>query len=400
MSIWDMFLAKGIDAPNSGKINGNGTFRGSAYMEGGWPPVNGTSNFERGPYFVKGGDVRFDAPGFGDAHMGQEVTVDLYCDGVVSPLGSTDPIDARIHPSVPDLPIPKPSDGLTSRAIADASQESTGNQQGALTAPVGKNDETRESGVSTGVPYPLAPPYTDKVYSTSSDPGYTRKYKVVDVDTAYENASSYTTSGTGTPKAGIDTFYIGKGADGNKLPSFGRPFDPSLGHSKDDFAWDAEADTGDGAGVLTVQGTVFIDAQHVVIKDVKFAGKGAIVTSGDVHIEGRWEPACFSVGTPHTSTTDPDGYPVMHVVGISAMGPIEQWSPFGRGLFYSAVSWTMNTNGGGSHDQFDGEVVAPVITMSQAASVTCTPGMGNAVPKGMPQSGKILAVSSWHEGVN
>ena len=96
----------------------------------------------------------------------------------------------------------------------------------------------------------------------------------------------------------VTSFYIGKDAGGVTVPSFGRPYDAGLRHSYDDFAWDATS------GVLTVQGTVFIDARDVYISNVKWAGKGTIVCRGNVHIQSGPVAAVRHGRLPRTATWD------------------------------------------------------------------------------------------------
>jgi hypothetical protein len=375
MSIWDMFYANGPVSPGSnGHINGSGSFWGSAYMRGNWPPSNGNAAFEQGPFFVKDGNIALG----GSATIGMSTPVppgvDIYCNGSVNMTGISP--NAKLHASVPDLPMPQQSGPELTVARNIALGESTDGLQGTPLMGGLRNDEIRTSGDGTGVPSPLGPPFADKLYPSFSS----RYYKVIDNDSIVNTS--------------VAAFYIGKSSAGVTLPSFGQPYDPALGHSPDDFAWDA------ATGVLTVQGTVFIDAQDVYIKDVKWAGKGTLIIGGNVHVTGLWEPACFTVAPIVTKDpSDVDGYPKKNCVGISSSGYIEMFSPDGYGPSFSAVSWTMNPSG--NYEMFHGEIVAPEITMGKHAQVWCTPGMSSSMPPSMPGgSGMIVAISGWHEGRN
>lgn len=387
LSIYDMFYADGPMTPGSqGRINGNGTFHGSAYMRGDWPPSAGNAIFLVGPFFVKDGNVT-DAVLGGSSQIGPappETPVDLYCNGIVS----ATQLFATVYPSVPDLPMPEQTEADISTLRTKANNESIDNIQGTrgLSGNLLNDEYTRTSGEATGMPNPLVPPYTDRAYAAQASAD--RHYKVVD-NNIYSDGS-------------LDTVYIGKSAAGVVLPSFGRPFDPDLVHSYDDFSWDATR------GILTVQGTVYIDAQHVVITDVRWVGKGTIVAKGDVTINGVYEPVAIKgvdgisgTADDHADPSDNLGYPKMQCLGISANGMVNMLSADGYGVFYSAVGWTMDTSGAGNNSKFHGEIVAPEITMGHNAQVWTTPGMGSALPPSLPGgTGQFIAVTGWHEGAN
>ena len=250
-----------------------------------------------------------------------------------------------MHSNVPDLPTPKQGGSelalARSTAIAESNDEVQGTPGGGSTLP---SNETRGSGVTTGLPSPRC--------------GY---YKVVDDDSVVNTSVVSVTIGQGQP-------------------SFGEPYDASIGHSPDDFAWDADE------GILTVQGTVFIDAMDLNITGARFAGRGTIVCSGDIHIVNQWEPVVIA------------DYPTIHCVGLSATGPITEDVQHAYGPFFSAVSWTMLTLNAG---EFDGEIIAPDITLGMHSNVRCTPNMSANLPPSMPGGGGQIVVSSgWHEGRN
>jgi hypothetical protein len=277
--------------------------------------------------------------------MGDEGTVDLYCNGTVNMSG----INARVHTAVPDLPIPKQGQAELSAARNTAFAESKDGVQG--TPPgVGGNDERRSSGFSLG------PPEATVSF-----------YKIVDNNDAIDES--------------LSAFYIGTSAAGTVVPSFGAPYDGGIGHSPDDFAWDAATRT------LTVQGTVFIDAADVYIDDVNWVGKGTFVTSGNVHISGTYAPRSLA------------NYPQVDCVGVSATGYIDCYSPDAYGPMFSNIYWSMNPSG--NYESFHGEIVAPDITFGKHAQVWCTPAMSANLPPSMPGgSGQIVSSSGWHEGTN
>jgi hypothetical protein len=353
MSIWDMFYASGPVNPGAnGHINGSGSFYGSLYMRGDWPPSNGNSSFNGGPFFVKDGNVALD----GSSYMGTEGAVDLYCNGTVA----MNRITARLHSSVPDLPSPKQGAAELSLARTTALGESTDGYQGTLGSGAQQNDERRTTGVATGTP--LAYPFADKTYSLTSD----RFYKRIDNDALADNKS-------------IAAYYIGVGANGNVLPSFGEAYDSAIGHSRDDYSWDATN------RILTIQGTVFIDAAEVYINNVRFAGKGTIVVSGNVHISNEWEPYVAA------------DYPQRANVGISASGYVNCYSPDAWGVMFSGLRWSMDPDG--NYHEFHGEIVSPDIAFGKHSLVWCTPNMSSNLPPSLPGgNGQIRSMSGWHEG--
>lgn len=344
MSIWDMFFADGPIVPGgNGHMNGGATFNGSWYMKGDWPSSNGSASFNGGPFFIKGGNVALG----GSASMGDQGKVDLYCDGTVN----MDRINANLHTSVPDIPQPVQDANVLSSARSTAIAESGDNIQGTNSGAGGvSNDENRATLPTAGSP------------ASTSNP---RFYKVVDNDSVVNQS--------------VVSFTMGQGR-----ASFGRPYDTTTGHSSDDFAWDA------AAGVLTVQGTIFIDAKDLYISNVKWAGRGTLVCSGNVHITGTWEPACLTV-----APINANAYPTVNNVAVSATGRIEEFSPNGYGAFFSGVSWSMS---GGNDESFTGAIVAPQITLGKHSTVTLTK-MSSSLPPSMPGgSGQIVSSSGWQEG--
>lgn len=335
MKIWNMdFIDGPMGVGGCGKFNGGASFTGSWYIIGDWPDTKGQVSFNGGPYFVKNGSIPAGHANFGtDGHV-----VDIYCDGYVDP-GLT---NVNVHNYCPAIPIPAQGNPELSADRSLASQESSDNLVGNTGAP---SPERSRVSPAFGLPSPR------------SGVGY----KVVDNDSNVNQSITSLTLSSGTP-------------------SFGAPRD-GTGASPDDFAWDA------AAGVLTVRGTVFIDAQDLYLTGITWAGNGTIVCSGNVHVSGSWGPYVQS------------NYPSVDNVGIAASGAIDDSADPTYGAFYSAVSFS--NEAAGNKATFNGEIVAPVCSWAMHATVITTPHMADYMPKSMPRGqGGIPVLSGWHEGKN
>jgi hypothetical protein len=342
MNIWDMdFIDGPMGVGGCGKFNGGASFTGAWYIEGDWPDTKGQVSFNGGPYFVKGGDIPAGHANFGtDGKL-----VDIYCDGTVDP-GLT---NVRVHNYCPTIPIPKQGLSELQAARQTAINESADNLQGSSSTIA--NDECRVSGISTGLPSPR------------SGSGY----KVVDNDSVVNTSVVSVTIGSG-------------------VPSFGKPYDAALGHSPDDFAWDA------ATGVLTVQGTVFIDAKDLNLTGVTWAGKGTIICSGRVNISGSWAPYVMA-DYPGTGSSHPAN------VGISASDDINVSASPCYGPFFSSTLFS--NDAAGNKAEFYGEIVAPICNWAMHATVVCTPNMSQNLPPSMPAGlGPVPVMTGWHEGIH
>lgn len=345
--IWNMFFASGngLGVPGMGHINGNASFYGAAYMVGDFPNSNGDSNWELGPYYVRQGTMNLG----GSSSMGLAGRVDLYVE--TTPTGS---INATMHASVPVVPLPTLSQSDLMNDMAKAKSESWDGVMGDPDTSDQYNTETRSSGDSTGMPVAYAP-----------RSGY---YKYI------ESSSTVTIGGSQS--------------------SWGAPVDASLGMSPDDFAWDA------AKKVLTVQGTVCINAPTVVIDGVHFAGKGTIACFGNVTISNAHDP--YGAADPNAQTMDAGlpTFPTKNNLGVVALGTINEFSPSGFGPMYSATK--INFDDGGNMHLFHGAIVAPRIDLGKHMNIWVPTTMQENLPPSMPGSDPngIISTSGWHEGHN
>ncbi len=322
LNLWDMIYSGGPVVPGGNlRINGGASWTGPFYMRGDWPASNGNASFNGGPFFVKDGNVELD----GSAHIGDLGRVDLYCNGTVNPAR----VNATIFSDVPDIPLP-PLDLNVSRI--SASNESNDGRQGVYGAGGPVNNERRGGASRAGIPGVTHPLY----------------YKVVD---------NNNTTNMSAPNFTLD-------------PAM------SFGEVNDDFAM--------VGGVLYVRGTVFIDAPLVTLNNIRYAGRGTIVTPGQVQVNGTFRPNTMA------------NYPGTDVLGVVAAGEIRQYSPSAYGVFYSSTAWRMNP--AGNYETFNGEIVSPIIELGKHAQVVVTPNMSANMPPSLPAGDSVFVVpAKWHE---
>jgi hypothetical protein len=355
--IWNMFFASGngLGVPGMGHINGNASFYGAAYMVGDFPSSNGNSNWDVGPFYVRRGNMNLG----GSSTMGQgnsqmafpAIKVDLYIETSPTPQSS---INATLHGDVPVVPLPTLSQSDMMNDMAKAKLESGDGVMGDPSTSDQSNTETRTSGVTTGMP---------AVYAPRS--GY---YKYIESSSTVEL--------------------------GGSQGSWGAPVDPLLGRSPDDFAWDATN------RILTIQGTVCINAPLVHITDVHFAGKGTLCCFGDVKVEGTYfDPYQAANPTGEVMNAGDPVFPQKNNMGITALGTIYEWAVDGYGPMYSATK--INFDNGNMHN-FHGAIMAPDIELGMHMNIWVPTTMQENLPPSMPGSDPngIISTSGWHEGHN
>ena len=333
MALWDMFFADGsFEAVGSnGRLNGNGNLYGSFYCKGDWPFSNGNADFNIGPYYIKSGDVQLS----GNAGFGKDgVPVAVYCDGNVSPTS----FPGTWYPTCPDIKLPKLD--LTAgynRALAESIDTKQSNPNLSPASWVA-NSETTNGMVQAGSP---------GGYST----GGMNYYKVIDTDGNSTNKSKGTVTLSG-----------------------------DFGTLEDDFAI--------VGGVLYVHGTVYIDAAMLNINVAKFAGKGTIMCTGAVTVNG---------GSGGFTPVAPVGnYPAINNLAICAYGAITDMESPGYGPRYSATSWGQNP--GGNYDSYYGAILAPTVGIGKHGSLYSTPNMSSYLPPSLPGAESTIISFTWRDG--
>jgi hypothetical protein len=350
--IWNMVFSSGngVGVPSNGHINGSASFYGAMYMNGDWPDSNGNSSYNGGAFYVHNGAIHLG----GSSSIGSLGKVDLYCE--TTPTGS---VTCTWHPNVPVIPLPTFGQSDLMNALAEAKAESIDGLMGdpQTTETYNQENDTlaNRSNIATGMPAAYAP-----------RSGF---YKVI---------------------VSSSTVTIGGAEASWGMPPTGTPYPKS----PDDFAWDATN------RVLTVQGTVYIDAPSVVVDNVHFAGKGTIVCTHNVTIQNAFEP--YS-GTNLTGRTVADGsnvYPAINCLGFTTPETISEFSPNGFGVLYAGTVCTFN--GGGNGNAFHGACMSPTIDFGKHMDIWVPTTIQANLPPSMPGNDPsgIISTSGYHEGLN
>ena len=332
MALWNMFYADGLFTPvgSNGKLNGNGSLYGSFYCRGDWPWSNGNADFDTGPYYIKSGDVQLS----GNAGFGKDgVPVAVYCDGNVSPTS----FPGTWYPTCPDIHLPKLDLNVGYQAALAESVDGKQSNPNLSSSSWISNSETANGLVQVGSP------------PTSYTSGGKHYYKVLDTDGILNNHSLSTVT-----------------------------LSSNFGSATDDFSIIN--------GVLTVYGTVYVDATTLNINVSQFAGKGTIVCSGAINVNS----STFAPIAPVTN------YPSLNCLALCAYGAIVDNEGTGYGPRYSATSWSMNP--GGNYDDYFGAVLAPTIGVGKHASLYVTPNIASYLPPSLPGAATTITSMTWRDG--
>lgn len=269
MNLWEFSIGSGSMTAGGGGVTGTGNIYGPLYVLGSIQ-LSGGANIERGPLFVKSGDISLS----GDSHIGTPTDkIRLFCERIYPP-DAGDSTDkgghyAYVSSSVPKITLPPIDLTYLNYVYGKAKAESYDNKMGAKTG-AAVNIEATGNDAST---YTSIDPGGSPIGARVKAPGASTYYKVIGADAG--PTSVWAGPYTGTPRTGA--LVLG-GSD-----SFGKWAYPNSANPtpvvNDDFAYDGATKT------LYLNGTIFID--HDVVFSggpVSYVGNGTIVANGDVFV--------------------------------------------------------------------------------------------------------------------
>lgn len=366
LNLWNMNIASGAgDALGGGSVKGTTSVFGPFYVRGG-VELGSNSTVERGPFFIKGGDLTLKGSG---EIGGQEGPIDLYVTGGVS--GKPASINVRsLSNSVPDIVLPAVDADYLAEKLTIAKSESIDNAQGDSESP----PANLECQAGNPLTYTTMQPPSSATWTRPKAPGASAYYKVVGPDSQPSavgaGSSALTIGGTGS--------WGSWSGDGRYTLT-----------TRDDFTFD------DTTNVLTVDGTVFIDGPLFINEAITYRGNGTIVCNGDITITDSWRP-----DTPGNNNY----MDANHAVGLVTPGniiviaksnnlgknPDEQ--PDLCGAFFASKDFSMSGN-----LLIKGSVLAGSISFKHANEHLVTdPNLPTFLPQGMPGAGSyILTKGAW-----
>ncbi|MHB0975690.1 MAG: hypothetical protein ACYC1U_00675 [Candidatus Aquicultorales bacterium] len=373
-SLWDVDMSTGNTlggGNNSGAINGNASFTGPLYVQGGLA-LSGDAVYEQGPLLIYAGSLQLG----GSARAG-------------SP---SDPIEAYIHPisgyppayelRQPDNPInPDPVNGpfyassLTTDVplitLPPMEAMSTYRQVAYNRSVIGESDETVYPGIEWNV---YEGGYGEKILDNNS----TANVKPTGLTYYFTSA---------TRRFGFDL------VTGQRIT--GAAVDPSVGEMEA-FGWDPNAAPG-GTIYFSQSGapmTVYVDGDLVIgdgpNDETFFKGIGTLVVNGDLTIHGRL------VSTP---TAD---FPVTNGIGMLVNGNITADSgghnsfanPDYQGAWYAAGTISFSANNVG----YVGTMMATIIDFEQNAHAWTHGDLSTNLPPSLPgANSRMTLMSGWRE---
>jgi hypothetical protein len=359
LNMWNMNLAGGTNnALGGGSVKGTTSVYGPFYVRGG-VALGSNSTIERGPLFIKGGDLTLS----GSGSIGGIGAIDVYVTGAYPTPGSRGMNSRSVSQSVPDISLPVVDLGVMQADYDSAKTESSDNVQGYPDSGIPNREST------SGIPSTYQSMFAG--WTRPKAPGASSYYKVIGADDVIGALAGgthpLTIGGTGS----WGSYY----GDGHyTLPSH------------DDFCFN------DTTNVLTVEGTVFIDGPLTINEAVTYQGNGAIVCNGDITINGNLLPA--------TSDSHPDA---AHVVGLVTPGNMivnagdnnvkdPEGVPNIAGAFFTSKDFSMTKN-----VLVKGSVLAGSISFAHPNQHLVTdPNLPSYLPRGMPGAGNsILTKGSW-----
>ncbi|RJQ54415.1 MAG: hypothetical protein C4521_06165 [Actinobacteria bacterium] len=237
LSLWNFVMASSLTAGGGGLV-GNTSVYGPFYVRGG-VTLSGNSEVQKGPFFVKDGDISLT----GNGKVGTTTNlVYVYNDGN-HPVPGSKNFYVKFSNNCPDLYLPPMRQGELQALENLAATESADCLMGS-TEITNTEPQPDSNGHAPGA---LA--------------GY---YKIVDTD-----------RNVGTLGAGSNPLVINA-----TTPSWG----VSTHGSGEDFAWDQATRT------LYVKGTVFVDGPVTFGCNINYEGNGALVANGNILVTGLIRP--------------------------------------------------------------------------------------------------------------
>ncbi len=237
LSLWNFVMASSLTAGGGGLV-GNTSVYGPFYVRGG-VTLSGNSEVQKGPFFVKNGDIALS----GNGQIGLETSpIPVYNDGN-HPVPGSKGFYAKFSNNCPDLHIPPLGSGEMQAYENLAALESADNLMGSTE-------------ITNTEPQPDA-----GGHAPGALVGF---YKIVDDDRNVAPVGS-----------GSHPFILS-----DATPSWG----VSTHGGGEDFAWDTVQN------ILYVKGTVFVDGPIDIQNDIKYEGNGTLVANGNILIRGKIRP--------------------------------------------------------------------------------------------------------------
>ncbi|HET6497874.1 MAG TPA: hypothetical protein VFH17_02315, partial [Coriobacteriia bacterium] len=267
-------------------------------------------------------------------------------------------------------------------AAAKAQRESIDNTMGTPAWSAGGNQET-----ATGSPSPVD-------YQTVRPPNsatFTRQY-------AHSNATLHRfgykyiglSSEPSAPGQGTSDLVIGPRSFG-AWPGNGYPAGSGM---NDDFAFDSVN------RVLYLEGTVFVDGDLTIDRDVRYQGNGTIVVNGDVFIRGELYPNNTGATEAERRRMGP-----RHVLGIASPGTVQVDGPSGNvprpqptdPPKHALAIFAGDTIRFTTNNYFIGSVVAGQIDMgNNNVHLVTDPDLPDFLPDSLPgRDAPILTKGAW-----
>lgn len=364
LNLWNMNLAAGAgDALGGGAVKGTTSVYGPFYVRG-TVELSSNSTVERGPFFIKEGDLYVS----GSGTMGSEGPIDLYVTGSVN--GKPSSINIRSQSNaVPDISLPDVDQAYLDEAWQKAKAQSVDNKQGDDAAAVANLECVGGDPASYQT---MNPPNSG--WTRNKAPGASAHYKTV-----------CPAAGPSAPGTGVSGLTIGGTGSWGSWSGDGH----YTTTSRDDFAYD------DANNILTVEGTVYVDGPITITEDVLYQGNGTLIANGDITIQRSWRPnrpsdnyymdATHSVGlvTPSNIVVQDQG---------NNTGKDPNGVPDLCGAFFASNDFSMVGN-----QLVKGSVLAGSISFNHANEHLVTdPNLPTYLPEGMPGSGAyILTKGAW-----
>ncbi len=266
MNLWEFSVGSGSMTAGGGGVQGTGNVYGPLYVAGSIQ-LGGGANIEKGPLFVKNGDISL----AGDSHLGTPAEkIRLFCEKSYPPdAGDATPKGGHysyVSSSVPRITLPPLDLVYLTTMYEKAKRQSTDNKMGPDLA----TTENKEATGGDPATYAALTPPGPRVKA----PNASAYYKVIGTTTGP------TTAWAGPwPSARTPALVIG-GTDSFGKAGYTNQFNTTV---HDDFAY--VYNVVDGSKTLYVEGTVFVDGD---VKfeggPVKYVGNGTIVANGDIFI--------------------------------------------------------------------------------------------------------------------
>ncbi len=299
LNLWDMSMGAGPGTGLGGGSgwNGNASIQGPLYIRGNmeW---SANANYEKGPLFVKDGQLNIT----GSGNVGAaDQPIKFYSQ--YPPTGKTSQFYGTQYYSVPDIVLPWVTQGYLNVVYQRAQLESMDNLMGELELP------NAEASLAGSPSYPRV-----------GAPGSTTWYKVID-----PTPGSAAPLESGTAMLTLGQFDSFGGYEGAGYP---------LGSGQhDDFALKPGA--AGVPGILYVEGTVFVDGDMAMTGDFEYVGKGAIICNGDFSLtDGSLLPQGGVIDANHS-------------LGIVGPGNVKLDKSYFRGaIFCNREAGLYGTHGG------------------------------------------------------